>query len=168
MVNASSSTVAGSYGIGMMLMLFAGLGCSGPQGPFAGGRLSGQVVDVPVDDWSFAKQYELAQLETRPDDPYSVNIHYYVVEGRLYVEANPDRAFSRWRNYLWDDPRVRVRFGERVYEVKAVEVTDSAEIVKILPAFYEKDSADPPAACLPYRIDESCPSPGIFVRLDPR
>jgi len=142
--------------------------CGGPVGPFAGGRLSGDVERDPIADWSFANQYALMQVETRPENPYSVNVHFYVVEGRLYIEAGRDRSFSRWRRLLWENPDVRVRFGERVYEVTAVEVTDPEEIAAVLPAFYEKDSEAPPAGCLPYRVDEQCPAPGVFARLEPR
>lgn len=145
-----------------------GPGCGGPVGPFAGGRLTGTVVRTAVADWSFANEYELIQVETRPADPYSVNVHYYVVDQRLYVEGDPNRRLSRWRTYLRQNPDLRVRFGDRVYEVTAVEVTDEDEIVSILPVFYDKDDDDPPAACLPHRVDEACPAPGIFFRLDPR
>jgi hypothetical protein len=149
-------------------VFIAAVGCGGPVGPLAGGRLSGEVVRQGVSDWSFANDHELMQLETRPEDPYSVNVHFYVVEGRLYVEAGADHSFSRWRRFLWENPDVRVRFGNRVYEVRVVEVTATEEIVSILPAYYAKESGDPPGECVPHRVDEACPVPGVFVRLDPR
>jgi hypothetical protein len=40
-------------------------GCTGPLGPIHGGRLAGLEVTRPVQDWSFAEQYRLMQIEAR-------------------------------------------------------------------------------------------------------
>jgi len=48
-------------------------GCSEPFIVFAGGELSGETA-APPDDWSALRDEETFQLETRPEDPYSVNI----------------------------------------------------------------------------------------------
>lgn len=148
----------------LMLVLISA--CSGgPLGPLAGGRLSGTDVAAPVKDWDFARDHEHIEVEVRPDDPYSVKIHYYVVGKALYIEAAPN-GFSRWRPLLQEDPRARVRFGDRVYAVTAVEVTDPVEISAVLPAFYEKDADEPSAECRVSWSADVCGFQGRFYRLE--
>lgn len=107
------------------------------------------------------------EIEVRPDDPYSVKVHYYVVDGRLYVEGG-DNGYSRWRPMLWADPNVRIRFGDRVYPAVAVEVTDPAEAGKVLPSFYAKDRDEPSAACEKSWTVEVCRFEGRFYRIESR
>lgn len=98
--------------------------CGGPFLVFPGGALSGEVVEEPVTDWSFVTD-SYVDLETRPSDPYSVELNYFVREGRLYLDPAEGR---RWLDHLRADDRVRVRFGGKVYPLRAVRVTDPAEL----------------------------------------
>ncbi|MBM4382322.1 MAG: hypothetical protein FJ091_03020 [Deltaproteobacteria bacterium] len=97
-------------------VLAAALGCGGPFLVFPGGELSGEVVTEPVADWSFATD-EFVDLETRPSDPYSVELNYVVKDGALYIDPAEGR---RWLDHIREDPRVRVRFGEKIYLATAV------------------------------------------------
>lgn len=139
--------------------------CGGPIGPLAGGRLSGEEVAAPVTDWSFAAEYPIMEIEVRPADPYSVTIHYYLVGGRLYFEGAPN-GWSRWRRYLQEDQRVRVRFGEQVYAGRAVAVSDPTEIAAVLPVFYAKDRDQPSAACAAAWTVAACDFAGRFYRVE--
>lgn len=110
-------------------ILLAGLalllgGCGGPLAILPGGALAGDFVVEPVDDWSFASDDYLA-LETRPEDPYSVNLNYIVRDGALYVDPAEGRA---WLEHLRADPRVRVRLGGKVYPLEAVLVGEPGEL----------------------------------------
>lgn len=106
-------------------LLAAGvLACGGPLLVFPGGELSGEVVTERVDDWSFVDA-RFIDLEVRPADPYSVELNYFVREGRLYVDPAEGR---RWLDYIREDPRVRARFGGEVYPLTAVRVEDPAEL----------------------------------------
>jgi hypothetical protein len=98
------------------------IACGGPFGVFPGGRLGGDVVSEPPDDWSFVDS-SFMDLELRPDDPYSVTINYFVKDGKLYIDPAADR---QWYQYLKEDDRVRVRFGfeDRVYPLRAVLVSE--------------------------------------------
>ena len=69
-----------------LLLVFTASGCNGPLLVLPGGRLEGEVKPSPS-DWSFAGDYGTVQLETRPEEPYSVNIAFTVIEGSLYVKA---------------------------------------------------------------------------------
>jgi hypothetical protein len=109
---------------GASLLVALALGCGGPFLAIPGGRLEGPVVNEPVTDWSFADDPFL-ELETRPEDPYSVQLNYFVRDGRLYVDPAEGR---RWLDHIRSDPRVRVRIGGRVYPLTAVLVVRPDEL----------------------------------------
>ena len=112
-----------SRGVLVGLVLFS-FGCGGPLLVFPGGELSGQVVKTQVGDWSFVED-SFVDLETRPDDPYSVQLNYIVKDGKLYVDPAEGR---NWLDHIRADPRVRVRFGGKVYPLKAVLVGQPGEL----------------------------------------
>lgn len=136
------------------LLLVALAGCGGPWGPLHGGRLAGIAVATPVADWSFAADQRLMQIEVRPSDPYSVNVNFLLVDGRLYVDIGQSSDWNRWRQLIRADPHVRVRFGDRIYAADAVPVTDPAELAAVAAAYHSRHGTPPPAAA-------------TFVRLDP-
>ena len=112
-------------GLALALVLgLTALGCGGPFLVFPGGALSGEVVTEPVDDWSFVED-RFVDLEVRPEDPYSVELNYFVKEGRLYVDPAEGR---RWLEHIREDPRVRVRFDGKIYPLRAVRVEDPEEL----------------------------------------
>jgi len=107
------------------LVLTAGLlACGGPFLVIPGGALSGDVASEPVADWSFVDD-AFIDLETRPEDPYSVEINYTVVDGQLYIDPAEGR---RWLEHIRADPRVRVRFGGKVYPGVAVLAGEPGEL----------------------------------------
>jgi len=89
--------------------------------PLPGGELQGRV--VRADDWSAAEGETILQLETRPGDPYSVNLRVTLIDGALYVDAAPGR---RWHEHVREDPRVRVKLGDQIYRACAAKVEDEA------------------------------------------
>ncbi len=98
--------------------------CGGPVFLIPGGELSGEIVTEPVADWSFVT-YRFVDLETLPDNPYSVKVNYMVRGGVLYIDPSEGR---RWLENIRSDPRVRVRFGSRIYPLKAVLVGRPGEL----------------------------------------
>jgi hypothetical protein len=107
------------------LFAFALAACGGPLGTFPGGALDGPVKSPPK-SWEFARDAGTVQLETRPEDPYSVNIACAVVDDRLYVSAGDNK--TRWVENMEADPRVRMRIQGDVYELAAQRVTEKAEM----------------------------------------
>jgi hypothetical protein len=89
-----------------------------------GGELAGAVRAEPVTDWSFVDD-SFVDLETRPDDPYSVELNYIVRDGKLYIDPMEGR---KWFEYLRANPNVRVRFGDTIYPVAAVLVGEPGEL----------------------------------------
>ena len=127
----------------LLLALAVGAGgCGG--GPFLifpGGALSGEVVTDTPHDWSFASD-AFVDLETRPSQPYSVELNYVLTDGQLFIDPAEGRT---WFDHIREDPRVRVRFGDRVYLATAVLVGKPGE----LPEF--------PADRFVYRLDFRSP-----------
>ncbi len=107
------------------LFVFAALGCNGPFAVIPGGRLTGDVKPTPS-DWSFAGDYGTIQLETRAEDPYSVNIAYTVIEGRVYINAGDTE--TQWVKNMTTSPQVRMRMDGVLYELRAERVSDASEI----------------------------------------
>jgi len=118
--------------------------CTGPFLVFPGGRLAGPVATEPVTDWSFVENPILA-LETRPADPYSVELRGYVVDGKLYLDPAEGR---RWLDYMRADPNVRVRVEGRVHSMRAVLAARPGEMAGFDPTrfIYRLDPRPTPPA----------------------
>ena len=132
----------------LALLLIAGSVAACPLGPFAGGRLGGDVQPAPVADWSFANEEENCQLETNPDDPHSVNTWCVGYRRYLYIPTSmilgPKNPREReWVQKVATSPEVRVRIDGVVYELEAERVEDDAEYAAALEALEEKYELDP-------------------------
>ena len=83
----------------LALLTLLATACGGPKfGVLPGGQLGGAVVSGPVDDWGFTDAVSRVQLETRPDDPYSV--HVYGGSFRGSTAATPTTGASGGRNRI--------------------------------------------------------------------
>lgn len=98
-------------------LLLAALTACGPVVMIPGGRLSGDVTPPPA-DWSFSDSVETVQIETRPSDPYSVNVWGVAVGPDFYVASGS--SGNAWADYIAADDRVRLRIEDRIYELRAV------------------------------------------------
>ncbi len=107
-----------------LILLLVGTACGGPFLIIPGGALSGEVVTAPVGDWSFVDS-QFLDLETRPDDPYSVELNYFVKDGTLYIDPAEGRE---WFDHIRANPLVRARFDGKVYPLRAVLVGEPGEI----------------------------------------
>lgn len=131
-------------------------GCSEPFIVFAGGELSGEPADPPA-DWSMLHDEETFQLETRPEDPYSVNIWAVGIGRDAYIGTGP--GGTRWSSYIDADPRVRLRVGNTLYALLARPVTEAAERRRVAHAYAEKYDMD---------RDENWLEDALVYRLDRR
>lgn len=103
---------------------------AGPCGPIPGGRLEG-TASAPVPDWSFVGDSTPCAVEVRPVDPHSIRANCFSRDGELYVGA----LFAprkRWPTYVAQSSEVRVKLGDRIYELRATRITDEAERARIL------------------------------------
>lgn len=133
------------------------LGC-GPTGPLPGGRLSGQVATELPTDWSFTDDEKTVQLETRPSDPYSVNLWGVSLGDHFYVASGQGGA-ATWVAYITEDPNVRLRVGDTLYELRAVRVSNETDGERFIEALTRKYDWEPSGR----ERDEAW-----LFRLDPR
>jgi hypothetical protein len=122
----------------VLVVLLAG--CGGPFLVLPGGRLEGTTAAAPS-DWSFSDEVKTVQLETRPDDPYSVNIWAVGSGSRLYVHAGANR--STWVENMEADPKVRLQVEDVIYELEASRVTSQDEFDEFSGAYEEKYGSRP-------------------------
>jgi hypothetical protein len=108
-----------------LLLVLAPSGCGRPFLLLPGGKLDGEAAPVPA-DWTSAGEYGTAQLETRPQDPYSVNVGFTVLDGHLYVNAGDTE--TQWAKNIAANPLVRLRMDGALYDLRAERVTDPADI----------------------------------------
>jgi hypothetical protein len=132
------------------------VGCD-PIVMIPGGQLSGEVASAP-DDWRFTNATDTFQLETRPADPYSVNVWAVAVEDSIYVAAGSGME-TTWAQHIASDDRVRLRIGETIYELRASE--DSAEETRNAFLAAVKKKYD-------YDSDDEDENKALLFRLDPR
>ncbi|MDJ0786057.1 MAG: hypothetical protein QNK05_04575 [Myxococcota bacterium] len=136
----------------VLLIAALGLAC-GPIVTIPGGRLSGEVASPPA-DWSFTDAVDTMQLETAPDDPYSVNVWATASAGSMYVVG---REGSGWVDRATANPEVRLRVGDTLYELRAVPVTDEAELDALVAAIGAKYDFEPDpedrARARPFRLE---------------
>ena len=122
-----STALEASAPNGRILMVVLCLMLSACNGPFAvmpGGELNGAVSEVP-ESWELDEISALAQLETRPSEPYSINLVYVQMNGQLYIYAGDNR--TNWVQHIEQDPRIRIRINETIYPARAVRVTNDDE-----------------------------------------
>lgn len=121
--------------------------CEGPTAIMSGGALSGTDTDPPA-VWQFAESSALAQLETRPQDPYSINLVYVQIEGELYIYAGDTK--TNWVQHIEQTPMIRLRVDETIYPLCAVRVQDRQEFL----AFAEEWANRSAFSRDPRQIDE--------------
>jgi len=100
-------------------------------GPVPGGSLEGEVTPLPA-SWSEALGGDRAmcEIEARPANPHSIQLECFTREGALWVQSHrwalADWWPESWAEVWLAEPDVRVRVGERIYELRAERLTDEA------------------------------------------
>lgn len=132
------------------------IGCE-PIAIIPGGELSGEVVAVPP-SWSVMGATKTVQLETRPADPYSINIWAVGIGQDLYVAAGAGKDV-RWTAYIAENPDVRLRLASSIFELRATRVLDEAERLRVVNKYARKYDLD---------INDNFVEDAWLYRLDPR
>ena len=93
-----------------------------------GGYLLGNVITRPVQDWTFANDVPLCQVEVSTGVlPHSINLNCMASEGELYLScANCDG--KRWSTAALKNPDARLRLDDDVYPVRLSRVTDPSTL----------------------------------------
>jgi hypothetical protein len=116
-------------------MWIVSAGCGGPFVVLPGGELEGETAATP-EIWAFTDEISTIQVETRPTDPYSINIWAVGMDDYLYLHAGANR--TTWIEYLEVDPLVRARIDGTIYELRADKVEDAAEFARFADAYEVK------------------------------
>lgn len=128
--------------------------CGEPISMIPGGELSGQV-QAPPPDWSDIP--ETIQVETRPSNPYSINIWSVAIGHDLYISTGA--GGTTWSEFIKSDSRVRTRVGTSLYKLNAVSVSDAAERSRVVSAYVARYDLDK---------DDNWVQAGLIFRLDRR
>jgi len=132
----------------------------GPIGVVSGGALTGPLAAEQDPNWSFTDEVQTIAVEVNPDDPLSVTTWVFTHAGALYVAADFFNPFKRWPFLAVADPRVRLRIAGRIYQRRAVRVTDPASIEDLRRAIAAKYHIAPDG--LAARVEV------WFFRMEPR
>ena len=100
-----------------------------------GTRLAGELVDAAEVDWSFMTEQTKIWVETKTwyFIPHSVTTVSWVTDGELYVPCGYCDS-KRWPKNVDRDPDVRLKIGDKLYERRAVRITDPGEARPLLHA----------------------------------
>lgn len=118
-----------------MIAMLVAAGCE-PVFVFAGGELGGTERAMPS-DWGFTDDFGTVQIETRPTDPYSVNVWGVSVNRNFYVAAS-DADEATWVQAIEAEPRVRLRVGDDIYPLLAKRTEDPQELADVTDAYVDK------------------------------
>ena len=118
-----------------MIAMLVATGCE-PTFVFAGGELAGTERPMPT-DWGFTEDVDTVQIETRPIDPYSVNVWGVGVNRNFYVAAS-DAGEAEWARAIEAEPRVRLRVGDDIYPLLAKRTEDPQELAVVTDAYIDK------------------------------
>lgn len=115
--------------------------------------LSGDPVTTPISDWSFTDAIPTVQIETRTwyllphfvrTDIARNDAHLYLFSE--YFAPRPGQPDHRdefpsarfWNRMVVRDPRIRVKIGNQVFEMRAYPLTDPSEVAVAREAFLNK------------------------------
>ena len=130
--------------IPFFLLVLLVFGCSGPVGPFSGGRLAGDTAPFPT-TWDVAVEADHVQLETydADGDAHSVNIWCVVHMDRLFFttslvrgEEQPDKR--RWVQNALANPAARLKVDTYIFEGIISKVEDAEFLSNVKNAFVLK------------------------------
>lgn len=102
-----------------------------------GGVLAGETVPGRIDDFSFVRDAGLCKLEVRPAFPHSIVLNCFDDAGTLYIGCMQCEG-KVWSAYVADDPRARIRIGDKLYAVTMHRTTDEAEMQSAWISRWEK------------------------------
>jgi len=114
------------------------VGCYEPVDQRPGTRLSGEVVEVLPESWEFSDAHrEIAvEVETPYLVPHSVTIWCATLDGDLYIGAR-DPETKKWPDWA-EQGDVRLKIGDRVYDVSLARVDDEGLLARIRGAYARK------------------------------
>lgn len=103
--------------------------------PFSGGKLDGDIKPIP-DGWPEVTEADVIEIETNPNEPYSVKLWVIVMDDKPYIHAGANRA--TWVEHLESNPELILGHEGSLYELAAVRVTNDAEFKALREIYKDK------------------------------
>lgn len=90
------------------------------------GELEGDKADLPG-NFKFVGHTTPCYLEIRPDDPRSIRVNCFHIDGVLHIHSNRFAKLSRFGGESWvetirREPRVRVAIAGKIYLMRATPI----------------------------------------------
>jgi hypothetical protein len=145
-----------------ILLTTGSLACSiEPSDERPGFKLSGRVVQQPIEDWWFASDTKEIFIETATPYfiPHSVTVWCLTLDKQLYVGAW-EADTKHWVANVARDPNVRIKISNKIYAQKLEPITDAATIARVSEGFArkydydEEEDADEAASAALWRVVE--------------
>ena len=100
------------------------------------GELEGDETALP-DNFEFVGRTTPCYLEVLPDDPRSIRVNCFHIDGVLHIHSNrfaklPRMSGESWVETVRREPRVRVAIAGKIYSMRASPIDDSGSRGAIL------------------------------------
>ena len=135
----------------LLVIAFYGWSLTCPCDRMPGAVLFGAEQEFPVDDWTFANQVTLCQIQISAGAlPHAINLNCFANgDGDLYLSCSSCDS-KRWSGFAIRDGRARLRLDRTVYPVHLIRIVDPAELDMAWVARLDKlhsldEPANPPA-----------------------
>lgn len=92
-----------------------------------GGYLLGEEISEPVDDWTFANEVPLCQIEVQRWLPHSINLNCMSAGGELFLSCSSCEG-KTWSSVALQNSHARIRMHDRVFPVTLTRLTDPARL----------------------------------------
>ena len=89
--------------------------------------LSGETVESPVTDWSFANEVRLCQVEVRTWRAHSINLNCMSTGPDLFISCS-NCAGKSWSNTALEHPLGKIRIDGKLYPVQFERVLDPGRL----------------------------------------
>lgn len=110
-----------------------------PHGGTPGLWLKGQLMTIPVADWSFTDKIPVIEVQTNTSYliPHSVHTFCVAYNGQLYLTSVYRAGLTypngrNWNANVARDPHVRLKIGDKLYDRTLSYVTDPAERAAVI------------------------------------
>ena len=135
----------------LLVIAFYGWSLTCPCDRAPGAVLFGAEQEFPVDDWTFANQVTLCQIQVNAVvRPHAINLNCFAnADGDLYLSCSSCDG-KRWSGFAVRDGRARLRLDRNIYPVHLIRIVDPAELDMAWVARLDKlhsleEPANPPA-----------------------
>ena len=119
--------------VGLLIIAVLVIGCE--YIPFSSGKLEGRIINPPS-DWNLVLNEEIIQVETNPEEPYSVNLWIVNIDNTPHIFSGDN--LSQWAKNILKNDKVRLKIGENIYPLRATRVVETERFEQFARGWDEK------------------------------